>query len=181
MINPFTLQGKIEQLQSDVLGPLYTMHNEQGIANHDFLLSQTGQVIEANRPFIEELSGSRIVATAFTIIKLFGGADQLSNDDFNRFTSYVREGGLKAMVKMLLSVKKEEVFVTELHSLPNHIQKNASLMLEKSATLHDGYIRKYLINSYDTIEASPAKLQENWKKSTAFILRLAELAKRRRR
>lgn len=176
MINPFTLHSKIHRLQNDVMESLYTMHKKQQEAKHDWLLAMTGKVIEANRSFLEELSRSNLISMIFAIVKLFGGADQLSMDDFNRFTSYVNDGGLKAMTKMLLATDKEKVFLSELKSLPPHIQVNARNMLEKSALLHHDFIKGYLIQQYGSFDATPEKLQDNFIKSTAFIKSLSEVA-----
>lgn len=176
MINPFTLQSKIQKLQNDVLQPLYTMHNQQEGGRHDWLMAETAKVIEKNRPFLEEVSRSNFIAALFTIVKMFGGADKLSHDDFNRFTRYVHDGGLKAMVKMLLSVEKEETFLDELASLPRHIRKNAPHMLTKSAELHDDFIDGYFRRHYGEPGAVPIKLQDNRLRSTAFIRSLAGIA-----
>jgi hypothetical protein len=176
MINLFTIQTKIERLQQEVLEPLYTMHQTQKESQHDWLLAQTGKVIEANRPFLEELSTSRLIATVFKIVKLFGGADQLTHEDFSRFTSYVTEGGLKAMVKMLLAAEKEKIFLAELQRLPVQIQENAQSMLNKSAMLHEDFVSGYFKQKYGSLESTPEKLLDNCQKSTAFIRRLANLA-----
>lgn len=155
MINPFTLQSQIHRLQHDVMEPLYTMHKGQLGAKHDWLLAVTGKVIEANRSFLEEMSRSSLISTIFAVVKLFGGADQLSMDDFHRFTSYVNEGGLEAMTKMLLAADKEKVFLSQLDSLPPHIQVNARHMLAKSAVLHNDFIEGYLIQQYGSLDAAP--------------------------
>ena len=176
MINPFTLQSKIHRLQQDVMEPLYTMHKDQAGATHEWLLAMTGKVIEANRSFLEEMSRSSLISAIFAVVKLFGGADQLSMGDFHRFTSYVNDGGLKAMTKMLLAADKENVFLSELDSLPPHIQVNAGHMLAKSAVLHNDFIKGYLQQQYGSLDATPEKLRENCRKSTAFINNLAELA-----
>jgi len=176
MINPFTIQSKISRLQQDVLTPLYTMHPEQAKMDHGWLLVLTGRVIEANRTFLEELAASNLVAAVFKIVKLLGGAGDLTEDDFDRFTSYINDGGLKAMVAMLLASDKEKTFVAELKSLPPEIRANASAMLKKSASLHHDFIRGYFKEQHGDFQAAPAKLRENFKKSEQFILRLASLA-----
>ncbi|WP_163339749.1 hypothetical protein [Desulfopila sp. IMCC35008] len=178
MINPFSLQSKISKLQNDVLQPLYTMHSGQEGSRHEWLMAETAKVIERNRPFLEEVSRSSFIAAIFTIVKLFGGADQLSHDDFNRFTRYVNDGGLESMVKMLLSVDKEKTFLDELASLPQHIRENAPLMLTKSAELHDDFIEGYFRQQYGGPGAVPIKLQNNRLKSTAFIQHLADIAEK---
>lgn len=178
MINPFTLQSKILKLQQDVLQPLYTMHSSQEKGRHDWLMAETAKVIERNRGFLEEVSRSSFIAAIFTIVKLFGGADQLSHDDFNRFTRYVNDGGLEAMVKMLMSVDKEKTFLEELASLPRHIRENAPLMLTKSAELHEDFIEGYFRQQYGGLEATPFKLQDNRLKSTTFIQNLAAIAEK---
>jgi len=154
------------------------MHDDQENADHSWLLYLTGQIIEENRPFLEELSHSNLVAIAFSIIKLLGGAQSLSNEDFDRFSSYVRDGGLKAMVKMLLSAEKEHTFISELRSLPKDIRQNAPAMLEKSAALHEEFMAAYFKQNYGSIKATPQKLLKNNHKSTAFIARLADLARK---
>ena len=178
MLNPFTLQAKITKLQKDVLEPLYTMHEDQEKAEHSWLLHRTGQVIEKNRLFIEDLSQSLLITVAFSIIKILGGADNLSNEDFDRFSSYVRDGGLKAMVKMLLSADKEQTFIAELLSLPTEIRQNAPAMLTKSAALHDEYMTAYFKQNYGSLKSTPKKLLDNSQKSTEFITRLADLARK---
>lgn len=177
MLNPFTLQSRITQLQKDVLGPLYTMHVDQEKAEHNWLLYLTGKKIEEHRLFIEELSQSRLLAVAFSIIKILGGADSLSNEDFDRFSSYVRNGGITAMVKMLLSTDKEKTFIAELRGLPADTRRNASAMLAKSATLHEEYMTDYFKQNYGSEKVTPQKLLENKQKSTAFINTLANLAR----
>lgn len=180
MINPFTVHSKIQKLQQDVLQALYTMHPQQGKVDFDWLLVMTGRVIETNRPFMEELAESQLVATVFKIVKLLGGADNLTHGDFESFTSYVNDGGLKAMVTMLLAADKEKAFTRELKNLPPHIRQNAHRMLTKSATLHQEFIRSYLTEQYGRLEAAPGQLIINYEKSTDFILRLSSLAKEAR-
>ena len=178
MLNPFTLQSKIRKLRKEVLGPLYTMHEDEEKSQHSWLLHLTGKKIEEHRLFIEELSQSRLLAVAFSIIKILGGADNLSNEDFDRFSSYVRNGGIKAMVKMLLSTDKEKAFIAELRSLPAGTRQNAPAMLAKSATLHEEYMIDYFKQSYGSLKATPPKLFENSQQSTAFIAKLTDLAQK---
>ena len=176
MINPFTIQSKINKLQQEVLLPLYTMHREQEEMQHEWLLVMTGRVIATHQNFLEELTGSRLVAAVFKIVKLLGSADNLTDTDFARFTSYVNEGGIKSMVKMLLAADKEQMFVTELRELPQHNRENAHQMLTKSATLHQEFITGFFKEQYGSMQATPQKLVDNFEKSTNFITRLAFLA-----
>lgn len=176
MINPFTIGSRITALQQEVLAPLYTMHGNQEESEHDWLMEETGRIVEKNIPFLEEAAKSSLVSTIFTLVKLFGGAEGLSHDDFNRFTGYVNNGGLRAMVRMLLSEDKEATFLSELKCLPADIQSNAHLMLDKSAVLHDEFIEGYFHQQYGSFEAAPSKLRANRRKSTEFIRRLAQLA-----
>ncbi len=176
MINPFTAQAKVSKIQQDVLRPLYTMNSGQEGAQYDWLLVETGRAISSHQQFIEEVCSSRLVAAIFKIIKLLGGADQLTEEDFTRFTAYVNDGGISAMVKMLLSAKKEKTFVEELKRLPQHIQQNAPLMLERSRSLHSDFINGYFRESHGSVQQTPQKLKENFSKSDDFINRLALLA-----
>ncbi len=176
MVNPFTAQAKISRIQQDVLRPLYTMTPDQEQVEHAWLLVETGRAIASHQSYIEEVCCSRLVAAIFKIVKLLGGADQLTEEDFDRFTSYVNDGGLKALVKMLLSSDKEKTFVDELQGLPPHVQNNAPMMLQKSSSLHSDFITGFLKDSYGSLQKSPQKLRDNFSKSDAFIKRLASLA-----
>ena len=176
MINPFTIHGKISRLQQEVLLPLYTMHPEQETTQHEWLLTLTGRVIEKNRKFIEERATSSLGAAVFKIVKLLGGAEGLTEADFERFTSYVKAGGLQAMVKMLLAADKQKVFLSELGNLPQANRLNAPQMLRKSADLHRDFIRGFFKEQYGSLQNTPAKLIANFEKSTEFILLLASLA-----
>ncbi len=176
MVNPFTAQAKVSKIQQDVLQPLYTMYSGQETAQFDWLLVETGRAISQHQQYIEEVCSSRMVAVIFKIIKLLGGADQLTEEDFARFTEYVKDGGIKAMVKMLLSVNKEEMFVDELKGLPHHIQQNAPLMLEKSKSLHTDFITEFFKESHGSVKKTPPKLQENFSKADNFMHNLARLA-----
>jgi hypothetical protein len=176
MINPFTISSKIKKIQHEVLSPLYSMHPEQENAGFDELLSDTGKAIANHQDFFEEVSSSSLVALIFKIIKLFGGADELTEDDFDRFTSYVNDGGLKAMVAMLLSEEKEESFVDELGRLESHVRENAAPMLAKSRDLHRDFINGYFEEAYGSLDKTPPKLQDNFSRSDEFIKTLAELA-----
>lgn len=177
MINPFTIQSKISKLQQEVLLPLYTMHPDQEKTEHEWLLVLTGRTIENNRPFLEEIAQSSLVAAVFKIVKLLGGAEELTEADFARFRSYVNAGGLKAMVKMLLATNKTKAFVTELRQLPLSNRQNAHQMLTKSAVLHQQFITGYFKEQYGNIQATPAKLVANFEKSTEFINSLAIIAR----
>lgn len=176
MVNIFTAQGKVSKIQQEVLLPLYTMHETQETATHDWLLVETGRIISKHRHFIEELCDSWTVAAVFRIVKLLGGADRLTVEDFERFTSYVKDGGIKAMVEMLLAAEKERAFVNELRRLPRHVQENAPDMLRKSKDLHSDFIHGFFKEHFGDPSRAPDKLQENFAKSSAFISRLASLA-----
>jgi hypothetical protein len=176
MINPFTAQAKINRIQQDVLYPLYTMHAGQEKTDHAWLLAETGRAIALHQNYIEKVCCSRLVAVIFKIIKVLGGADQLTEEDFCRFTAYVNDGGIKAMIKMLLSAEKEKTFIAELQYLPLNVQENAPQMLEKSKSLHKDFITGFFRETYGTVHNIPAKLQSNFKESDAFIGRLALLA-----
>ncbi|WP_136805159.1 hypothetical protein [Desulfosediminicola flagellatus] len=176
MINPFTIHSKISKLQQDVLLPLYTMHPDQEKTDHEWLLVLTGRVIENNRPFLEGIAKSSLVAAVFKIVKLLGGAEELTDTDFNSFKSYINAGGLKAMVKMLLATDKYNSFRSELRQLPLSNRQNAHQMLAKSALLHQQFITEYLNDQYGSITATPAKLVSNFEKSTEFINSLAAIA-----
>lgn len=178
MINPFTAQVKIEQLQKDVLVQLYTMSSTQEDAGHDWLLAETGRAIAKHQRFIEEVCASRLIAAIFKIVKILGGADQLTQEDFDRFTSYVNDGGIKAMLKMLLAADKEKVFVSELQGLPVQVQKNAAKMLAKANTLHTDFITDFFKQSFGSVAQAPEKLRSNLAASTDFISRLTVLAER---
>ncbi|OEU46290.1 MAG: hypothetical protein BA862_07330 [Desulfobulbaceae bacterium S3730MH12] len=176
MVNPFTAGTKIRKIQQDVLRPLYTMYPGQEAAKFSWLLVETGRAISHHRPFMEEVCRSHLVAIIFKIIKLLGGADQLTEEDFTRFTSYVNDGGIKAMVKMLLSADKEKTFIDELAELPPDVRENAPPMLTKSKSLHSDFITGFFKEVYDSVEKTPQKLHDNFAKSDDFINRLAFLA-----
>lgn len=176
MINPFTAQSKIAQIQKDVLAPLYTMSPAGEGVSHDWLLAETGRAVARHQTFIEEVCSSRLIAAVFKIVKLLGGADQLTQDDFDRFTSYVNDGGIKAMQKMLLAVDKEKMFLSELQGLPIHVQKNAAQMLAKANILHTDFIQDFFKQSYGSMEQTPKQLRENLAASSTFITGLTDIA-----
>lgn len=176
MINPFTIQSKIAQIQKDVLAPLYTMSPAFVDGKHPWLLAETGRAITRHQKFIEEICASRLIAAVFKVVKILGGADQLSEEDFDRFTSYVNEGGIAAMQKMLLAADKERVFLDELTGLPSHVQKNAAKMLAKANTLHTDFIEDFFGQNHGSIAQTPVRLRENLAASTDFISRLTLLA-----
>jgi hypothetical protein len=173
MVNPFTLKSKISRIEHELLQPLYGQVTD---FRHEWLLAETGRIIAKHRRFMEELCSSSLVAAVFKVVKLLGGADRLSSRDFERFTGYVNSGGLQAMTRMLVSVEKEKSFIQELKRLPRPVQQNAQAMLDKSRLLHDDFIRGYFRRTFGSIEAAPARLQENFKASDKFIERLAQLA-----
>lgn len=176
MVNPFTIQARIRAIQQDVLRPLYTVEPGSEEKSHAWLLVETGRAIQRHQHYIEELCASRLVSAAFKIVKLLGGAEQLTEEDYHRFTSYVNDGGIKAMIKMLLSVNKEKTFVEELARLPPDVRRNASRMLKKSSALHSDFITGYLQESFGSVANSPPKILDNYKKSGDFINTLASLA-----
>jgi len=177
MVNILTLKTKITAMQNEILAPLYTMHDEQGKVPYEWLLVLTGRAIAKHQQTIEEICASKLVSAAFKIVKLLGGASQLQADDFQRFTGYVNDGGIKAMIRMLLAAEKEKVFISELKSLPRHIQENAPAMLRKSAELHAEFIASYFRQQFGTLKSAPPPLPDNFSRSTAFIQRLASLAR----
>ncbi len=176
MINPFTAQKKISRIQQDVLYPLYTMYPDQENTDHTRLLVETGRAIAAHQSFLEEVCCSRLVKVIFKIVKLLGGADQLTEEDFDRFTAYVNDGGIKSMVKMLLSSDKEQTFVYELQQLPAKVRANAPQMLAKSQSLHKDFITGFFRENYGSVKNTPQKLQNNFSKSDDFIAKLTFLA-----
>jgi len=176
MVNPFTAQAKISRIQQDVLQPLYTMYDSQEGTQHAWLLVETGRKIAAHQSYIEDICHSRLVAAIFKIVKLLGGADRLTVEDFDRFTSYVNDGGLRAMVKMLLAPDKEKTFITELRRLPVKVRANAPLMLTKSKSLHHDFITGFFKENYGSLKKTPEKLQINFSSSDTFIEKLATLA-----
>ena len=176
MVNPFTAGSKVKKIQQDVLRPLYTMHSGQDTAQHSWLLVETGRAISDHQLFIEEMCRSQLVTVIFKIIKFLGGADQLTEEDFVRFTAYVNDGGIKAMVQMLLSADKEKTFVDELKKLPFHVRENASPMLAKSKSLHSDFIIGFFKEMHGSVEKTPQKLRNNFSESDVFIHKLALLA-----
>lgn len=180
MVNPFTIQSRISKLQQEVLAPLYTMHQEQEQMEFDWLLVLTGRIIEANRSFLEEIASSKLVAAAFKIVKMLGGAPSLTSDDFDRFTRYINDGGIRAMTRMLLAADKEQTFKQELQHLPAQVKNNAPLMLSKAVVLHQEFIRHYFREQYGSEAKTPDKLTDNFQKATLFIQRLADLARQQK-
>ncbi len=176
MVNPFTVQVKISRIQQDVLYHLYTVYPSQENTDHAWLLVETGRAIASHQSYIEEVCRSRLVKGIFKIVKLLGGADRLTEEDFNRFTAYVNDGGIKAMVKMLLASEKEKTFVEELQLLPSNVQENAPQMLAKSKSLHNDFIVGFFKENYGSFKNTPQKLQSNFSKSHDFIEKLTVLA-----
>ena len=176
MINPFTAKADISRIQQDVLRPLYTMYSGQEAAPHAWLLAETGRAIAGHRRYIEEVCSSRLVAIIFKIVKFLGGAEQLTAEDFARFTSYVNDGGLQAMLAMLLAADKETIFIAELQRLPDHVRANAAPMLSKAKSLHTDFISGFFQESFGSVDNTPAKLRDNFVRSREFMDRLAQLA-----
>jgi len=176
VINPFTVSSKVKTIQNEVLSPLYSMYPGQEQAEFNELLAETGKVISNHQQFFEEVSSSSLVAFIFKIVKMFGGADELTEEDFARFTSYVNDGGLKAMVAMLLSEEKEKSFVDELARLDSQVRENAAPMLAKSRDLHHDFINGYFVETFGSLAETPQKLRDNFHRSEKFIRTLSELA-----
>lgn len=176
MINPFTAQAKITRMQQDILRPLYTVYPDYEAVEHDWLLAETGRAITVHQGYIEELCRSRLVSMVFKIVKFLGGAERLTEEDFVRFTSYVNDGGIRAMVKMLLAANKEQTFVEELQRLPVQVRENAPLMLTKSIDLHGDFITGFFSDTYGSVDNTPLRLRDNYSRSRKFICRLAVLA-----
>lgn len=175
MINPLTLYSKIKELQADVLEPLYTNHTSQD-KGHEELLRLTAKRIIPHKLFIEEIFRSTFVKVAFTIVKALGFADQLTNDDFARFTNYVNDGGIDGMLNMLKSADMELAFMEELGKLPSHIQLNAPIMLDKARSLHHDFITGYLHDIYGPTQDIPPVLLLRERETDAFIDTLSKLA-----
>lgn len=173
MVNPFTLHSKISKIQQEVLDPLYCDQNE---LSHSWLLAETGRVISRNKKFIQELCSSRLISTIFKVIKVLGGADQLTVDDFDRFTGYVNDGGLDAMVTMLVAADQEKSFLLELRELPLHVQVNAPIMLRKARCLHEDFINSHFKRLFGDLKVTPTKLQDNFVLSDKFMERLVILS-----
>lgn len=180
MINVFTLHGKIQQIQKDVLCPMYTVYPDYEIRDHSELLKTTGWAIKAHKDYIEELCNSRLIAAIFAIVKYLGGADQLTSEDFDRFTGYVKEGGLNAMIAMLLDDDKMKIFVDEIKRLPLNIQQNAPAMLKKAEKLHRDFIFTFFRQNHYRVNLTPKKLYDNFLKSEEFIKVLIILAEQNR-
>lgn len=176
MLNPFTAQTKVRQIQKEVLQPLYTMYPGQQNSEHGQLLAETGEAIARHREFIHSVCNSLLVSILFSVVKLLGGAEQLTREDFDRFTSYVNDGGIDAMLAMLAATDKEEVFLEELATLPAHVQHNAPLMLARANCLHGDFIKDYFNKSYGSYQQTPKVLKDNFEQSTAFIAKLTSLA-----
>ncbi|KJR99180.1 MAG: hypothetical protein VR65_17305 [Desulfobulbaceae bacterium BRH_c16a] len=176
MINPFTAHAKITRMQQDALRSLYTVYPGFETMRHDWLLAETGRALTAHHGYIEELCRSHFVAMVFKIVKFLGGAERLTEDDIARFTSYVNDGGIRAMIQMLLAANKEQAFIDELQRLPVHIQNNAPLMLNKSIDLHGDFIAGFFNETYGSIDNTPLRLRENYELTRKFICRLVVLA-----
>ena len=176
MINPFKAQAQVRQIQHDVLQPLYTMYPGQHDSNHEQLLAETGEAIARHKDFIHAVCSSLLVSIIFNVVKLLGGAEQLTRGDFDRFTSYVNDGGIDAMLAMLESNDKDGTFLKELATLPPRVQQNAPLMLARANGLHGDFIRDYFSKAYGSLDATPVELIHNFEQSTAFIARLTVLA-----
>jgi len=175
MINPLTLYSNIKNLQTQVLAPLYTIHSFQ-TDTHDSLLFITGKTVKEYKSFIVDVCNSSLIRVVFKVIKALGGAEQLTTDDFNHFTNYVKDGGLDAMILMLESDNKEDVFVHELIGLPQSIQDNAFDMLTKARALHEDYISDYLLKEYGIVKDVPPILYQRMRETNEFIDKLVKLA-----
>lgn len=178
MINPLTLYSKIKQLQLDVLGPLYVDHNKQHEKTHEELLYITGKRIAEDKDFIEDVCKSKFIRLAFKLIHMLGGADGLTVEDFDRFTNYVNDGGLDAMLNMLKSPDMDKAFVEELNVLPRHVRDNAYDMLKKARYLHEDYVSEYLKARYGTVNNIPSILLQRLNETNNFMDGLVVLAKK---
>jgi len=175
MVNPFTLHARISAIQQEVLHPLYISDNDY---SHDWLLAETGRVVAKHKSYLQELCSSRLISAIFKVVKLLGGADRLTVEDFDRFTGYVNAGGLQAMVQMLVAADKEKSFQLELKRLPGQIQANAPDMLQKAKLLHLDFIEGFFKQSYGSLASTPQKLQDNLTLSDRFVDRLILLAQK---
>lgn len=174
MVNPFTLQSKIHRMQEEVLRPLYGDDSE---FEHEWLLAETGRAIARHKKFIEGLCHSTLISVIFSVIKLLGGAEQLTEDDFKRFTSYVNDGGLDSMIAMLLDAEKEKCFINELKLLPRSIQENAPAMLIKAKVLHKDFIARYFDEIFGSNSRVPQKMRDNYLHTDNFLETLVGHAK----
>ncbi len=175
MINPITLYTKITRIQKEVLAPLYTTHSRMK-EDHSILLEITGRSIMEHESYIEDVCNSKFIRLCFNIIKKLGGCKDLHIDDFDRFTNYVKDGGLTAMMVMLKSNDKEQAFVDELDKLPKRVRENAHAMLLKSRWLHEDFVTEFLTKEYGAFEVVPDILTEHLKLTNLFMDGLIELA-----
>jgi hypothetical protein len=176
MINPLTLYSKIMRMQKEVMKPLYGNHPSYAHVNHDKLLLLTGKAIAPHVALIHEVCSSPFIAVYFKCIKLIGGAPQLTEDDFERFTNYVKDGGLEAMLRMLEAEHKFNTFSDELAVLPQRVRDNAELMLTKSKVLHTDFVIAYLRKNNDG--PIPEVCTNRVLQTNAFIDRLMQLSRR---
>jgi len=174
MINPLTLYYKIMRMQKEVMKPLY---GTPGYAHldHNVLLLLTGKAIAPHAAFIHEVCNSSFIAVCFKCLKLIGGATQLTEEDFERFTNYVKDGGLEATLKMLEADDKFKAFSDELAILPKRVRDNAELMLTKFKVLHTDFVMTHLCkNNYGTM---PEICTKRVIQTNAFIARLMLLSR----
>lgn len=176
MINPLTLYSKIMKIQKEVMLPLYGNHPGYVKVDHDILLKLVGKRIEPHVEFIHELCNSKFIAVAFKFIKLIGGAPQLTEEDFERFTNYVKDGGVEAMLVMLDADDKFKAFSAELERLPQRVRNNAELMLTKSKVLHEEFVEEYLRKEYKTVKNASVPLRR-LAETDLFIERLIQLSR----
>jgi len=179
MINPITLYSKIISIQEQVMAPLYTTHSRMN-EDHSTLLQITGRSIMEHESYIKDVCNSKFIRLCFNIIKKAGGCKDLDIEDFDRFTNYVKDGGLTSMMNMLKSNDKEKAFVDELDKLPVRVRENAYAMLTKSRWLHEDFVIAYLIKQYgyndDGHEHISDILMEHLKLTNEFMDRLVDLA-----
>jgi hypothetical protein len=176
MINPLTLYSKIMRMQKEVMKPLYGNHPSYAHVNHDKLLLLTGKAIAPHVALIHEVCSSPFIAVYFKCIKLIGGAPHLTEEDFERFTNYVKDGGLEAMLKMLEADDKFKAFSDELAVLPQRVRDNAELMITKSRVLHSEFVISYLHKN--NAGPMPEVCAERLLQTNAFIDRLMQLSRR---
>lgn len=177
MINPLTLYSNIMKIQAEVMKPLYGNHPGYDNIEHNVLLYLTGKKIAPHAAFIHELCNSTFIAVAFKFIKLIGGAPQLTEEDFERFTNYVKDGGIEAMLIMLDSEDKFKAFSEELERLPQRVRDNAEEMLRKSRSLHKEFVLEYLRKEYKNKKMPEAPLHR-LNETDLFIEKLVQLAER---
>jgi len=173
MINVLTMYFKVQSIQEQVMSALYTRNSYED-AEHKVLLKYTGQNIMEHKEYINDVCRSSFIRGCFNIIKKIGGCPDLTIEDFDRFTNYVKDGGLDSMWFMLKSENQEEAFVDELDRLPKRVRDNAHAMLTKARALHEDFVTAYLYNKFP--QSIPGILIQHFNDTNAFLARLVALA-----